>query len=147
MTAQHCVSVGPVTCGSDQLFLISGPCVIEDEFIMMHTAERLKTVSQRLNLPLIFKSSFMKDNRSAMEHFHGPGLDKGLGLLAKIRETFDVPIYIHEDERQYVMRPHKNIHYWSGETYTLSDDLTLQQLTCQHMYITSFYDNCKRDQL
>lgn len=92
MTAQHCVSVGPVTCGSDQLFLISGPCVIEDESIMMHTAERLKTVSQRLNLPLIFKSSFMKDNRSAIEHFHGPGLDKGLDLLAKIRETFDVPI-------------------------------------------------------
>ena len=49
MTAQHCVSVGSVTCGSDQLFLISGPCVIEDESIMMHTAERLKTVSQRLS--------------------------------------------------------------------------------------------------
>jgi 2-dehydro-3-deoxyphosphooctonate aldolase (KDO 8-P synthase) len=92
MAAQHCVSVGPVTCGADQLFLISGPCVIEDEAIMMRTAERLKTVSQRLDLPLIFKSSFMKDNRSAIEHFHGPGLDKGLELLAKIRETFDVPI-------------------------------------------------------
>jgi 2-dehydro-3-deoxyphosphooctonate aldolase (KDO 8-P synthase) len=92
MAAQHCVSVGPVTCGADRLFLISGPCVIEDEAIMMHTAERLKTASQRLDLPLIFKSSFMKDNRSAIEHFHGPGLDKGLELLAKIRETFEVPI-------------------------------------------------------
>lgn len=92
MAAQHRVSVGPVTCGSDTLFLISGPCVIEDESIMMQTAERLKELSQRLKLPLIFKSSFMKDNRSAMEHFHGPGLDKGLALLAKIRETFDVPI-------------------------------------------------------
>jgi 2-dehydro-3-deoxyphosphooctonate aldolase (KDO 8-P synthase) len=92
MTVQHPVAVGPVTCGSDALFLISGPCVIEDERIMMQTAEQLKTLSQRLDLPLIFKSSFMKDNRSAMEHFHGPGLDKGLALLAKIRETFDVPI-------------------------------------------------------
>ena len=92
MAAQHRVSVGPVVCGSDSLFLISGPCVIEDEPIMMRTAEGLKTLSQRLNLPLIFKSSFMKDNRSAMEHFHGPGLDKGLALLARIRDAFDVPI-------------------------------------------------------
>ena len=45
-----------------------------------------------MKLPLIFKSSFMKDNRSAMEHFHGPGLEKGLALLAKIRETFELPI-------------------------------------------------------
>ena len=92
MTTQHQVSVGPVICGSDALFLISGPCVIEDESIMMQTAEGLKVLSQRLKLPLIFKSSFMKDNRSAMEHFHGPGLDKGLALLAKIKATFDVPI-------------------------------------------------------
>lgn len=92
MTAQNLVSVGPVTCGSDRLFLISGPCVIEDESIMMHTAERLKVLCERLDLPLIFKSSFMKDNRSALEHFHGPGLDEGLALLAKIRATFDVPI-------------------------------------------------------
>ena len=92
MTAQHRVSVGPVICGSDALFLISGPCVIEDESIMMQAAEHLKTLSQRLKLPLIFKSSFMKDNRSAMEHFHGPGLANGLALLKKIRDTFDVPI-------------------------------------------------------
>ena len=92
MTARHIVSVGPVNCGADALFLISGPCVIEDEATMMHTAERLKTASERLGLPLIFKSSFMKDNRSAMEHFHGPGLEKGLALLAKIRETFELPI-------------------------------------------------------
>jgi 2-dehydro-3-deoxyphosphooctonate aldolase (KDO 8-P synthase) len=92
MTAQHLVTVGPVTCGGERLFLISGPCVIEDERIMMTTAERLKMLAERLDLPLIFKSSFMKDNRSALEHFHGPGLDQGLALLAKIRETFDLPI-------------------------------------------------------
>ncbi len=92
MTAQHLVSVGPVTCGAEKLFLISGPCVIEDESIMMHTAEQLKLIAERLDLPLIFKSSFMKDNRSAMTHYHGPGLDEGLALLAKIRETFEVPI-------------------------------------------------------
>lgn len=92
MTAQHSVTVGPVTCGGERLFLISGPCVIEDETTMMTTAERLKILAERLDLPLIFKSSFMKDNRSALEHFHGPGLDQGLALLAKIRETFDLPI-------------------------------------------------------
>ena len=92
MTVQHVVTVGPVSCGGEGLFLISGPCVIEDEATMMTAAERLKIISERLDLPLIFKSSFMKDNRSAMEHFHGPGLDKGLALLARIRETFDLPI-------------------------------------------------------
>ena len=73
MTAQHLVPVGSVTCGSEKLFLISGPCVIEDESIMMQTAEQLKLIAERLDLPLIFKSSFMKDNRSAMAHYHGPG--------------------------------------------------------------------------
>jgi 2-dehydro-3-deoxyphosphooctonate aldolase (KDO 8-P synthase) len=81
-----------IRCGTDQLFLISGPCVIEDETTMMRTAEQLKTVAAGLNLPLVFKSSFMKDNRSAIDHFHGPGLEEGLALLARIRRAFDLPV-------------------------------------------------------
>ncbi len=92
MPATHIVEVGNIRCGSDRLFLIAGPCVIEDETTMMRTAERLKIVAARLDLPLIFKSSFMKDNRSAMEHYHGPGLADGLALLARIREAFDLPV-------------------------------------------------------
>jgi 2-dehydro-3-deoxyphosphooctonate aldolase (KDO 8-P synthase) len=86
------VKVGNIDCGADQLFLISGPCVIEEESIMMRTAEKLKQVSERLNLPVIYKSSFMKDNRSALDFYMGPGLDEGLKMLQKIKETFGFPV-------------------------------------------------------
>ncbi|MFT5167831.1 MAG: 2-dehydro-3-deoxyphosphooctonate aldolase (KDO 8-P synthase) [Saprospiraceae bacterium] len=74
------------------LFLISGPCVIEEESIMMKTAESLKRISENLDLPLIFKSSFMKDNRSSVEFYAGPGIEEGLKLLQKIKQEFDLPI-------------------------------------------------------
>ena len=54
------VKVGDINCGEDELFVISGPCVIEDETTMMKTAEMLKEVSERLNFPVIYKSSFQK---------------------------------------------------------------------------------------
>ena len=75
-----------------ELFLISGPCVIEEESIMLRTAEKLKEISDRLHLPLVFKSSFMKDNRSSVEYYHGPGIDEGLKLLQKIKTEFDLPV-------------------------------------------------------
>ena len=59
------VSIDGKNYGPDQLFLISGPCVIEDEKIMFETAEQLKLVSEKLDIPVIYKSSFMKDNRSS----------------------------------------------------------------------------------
>ncbi|AYB29554.1 MULTISPECIES: 3-deoxy-8-phosphooctulonate synthase [Chryseolinea] len=86
------VKVGNIECGADELFLISGPCVIEDESIMMKTAEKLKEVSERLNIKIIYKSSFQKDNRSSVKYYDGPGLDKGVKLLAKVREQFGFPI-------------------------------------------------------
>lgn len=82
------VKVGDITCGDDALFLISGPCVIEEESIMMRTAEHLKGVSERLNIPIIFKSSYTKDNRSSLEYYHGPGLDEGLKTLERIKKEF-----------------------------------------------------------
>lgn len=78
--------------GSDTLFLISGPCVIEDEHIMMDTAEKLKRISEKLRIPLIYKSSFQKDNRSDISYYQGPGLEEGLKILQKIKQTFDLPI-------------------------------------------------------
>lgn len=86
------VKVGNIECGNDSLFLISGPCVIEDESIMMETAEKLKKLSEKLHLPLIYKSSFQKDNRSSVEYYQGPGLDEGLRMLEKIRNNFDLPV-------------------------------------------------------
>lgn len=86
------VFVGEVECGADALFLICGPCVIEAESLMMRTAERLKDLSRRLEIPLIFKSSFSKDNRSALEYYQGPGLEEGLRILSRIKGEFDLPI-------------------------------------------------------
>lgn len=86
--AEKIVKVGDIECGSDELFLISGPCVIEDESIMMKTAEKLKEVSERMNIKIIYKSSFTKDNRSSLDYYTGPGLDEGLKLLQKIKDDF-----------------------------------------------------------
>jgi 2-dehydro-3-deoxyphosphooctonate aldolase (KDO 8-P synthase) len=86
------VKVANISCGADQLFLISGPCVIEDESTMMRTAEKLKEVSERLKLPIIYKSSFQKDNRSTLKFYQGPGLDEGLKMLQKIKTEFGFPI-------------------------------------------------------
>ncbi|HSU27089.1 MAG TPA: hypothetical protein VLJ68_01830, partial [Chitinophagaceae bacterium] len=86
------VRVGTVRCGANELFLISGPCVIEDESVMMKTGEKLKEVGERLRLPIIYKSSFSKDNRSSLGYYQGPGLDKGLKILARVKEQFEFPL-------------------------------------------------------
>ena len=86
------VKVGSIICGSDQLFLISGPCVIESENIMLKTAEVLKKVEERLQIPIIYKSSFMKDNRSSVDYYVGPGIEQGLRTLQRIKEEFGFPI-------------------------------------------------------
>lgn len=86
------VAVGNIRCGADELFLISGPCVIEDEYIMMKTAETLKEVSERLSIPVVYKSSFLKDNRSSLKYYDGPGLYEGIKILAKVKEQFGFPV-------------------------------------------------------
>jgi 2-dehydro-3-deoxyphosphooctonate aldolase (KDO 8-P synthase) len=86
------VMVGNVNCGADELFLISGPCVIEEESVMMKTAEKLKEVSERMKIKIIYKSSFSKDNRSSIKYYEGPGLEKGMKMLAKIKEQFGFPV-------------------------------------------------------
>ncbi len=86
------VKVGSIDCGADQLFLISGPCVIEAESIMLKTAEELKKISERLGVSVIYKSSFLKDNRSSLSYYQGPGLEEGLKILARIKKDFGFPI-------------------------------------------------------
>ncbi|AEA33479.1 3-deoxy-8-phosphooctulonate synthase [Hippea maritima] len=69
-------------------FFIAGPCVIESELIIMKTAERLKKIAEKYNIEIIFKSSFDKANRTSISSFRGPGIDEGLKVLSKVKETF-----------------------------------------------------------
>jgi 2-dehydro-3-deoxyphosphooctonate aldolase (KDO 8-P synthase) len=73
-------------------FLIAGPCVVESVELQLRTAERLKTMTDRLGIFLIFKSSFDKANRSSDASYRGPGLDEGLQVLAKVRDEVGVPV-------------------------------------------------------
>jgi 2-dehydro-3-deoxyphosphooctonate aldolase (KDO 8-P synthase) len=86
------IKVGDIDCGADQLFLISGPCVIEDESIMMKVAEELKEITEKLDIPLIYKSSFQKDNRSSVDYYMGPGIEEGLRILEKVKTEFGFPL-------------------------------------------------------
>lgn len=78
--------------GRQRFFLISGPCVIESEDMTFRVAERLKEIAERLDLFLIFKSSYDKANRSSINSFRGPGIIKGLEILGAVRERFGVPV-------------------------------------------------------
>ncbi len=83
----------PIRIGHGRaLAWIAGPCVIEDQRTMAMTAERLKKLSEKLHVPIIFKSSFEKDNRSSEKHYSGPGLEEGLELLAWVKKEFELPV-------------------------------------------------------
>jgi 2-dehydro-3-deoxyphosphooctonate aldolase (KDO 8-P synthase) len=73
-------------------FLISGPCVVESEQLQMDVAGQLKEITSSLGIPFIFKSSYDKANRSSGTSFRGPGMDKGLEILAKVKRELKVPI-------------------------------------------------------
>jgi len=73
-------------------FLIAGPCVVEDEKILMTTAEQCVKVAEKYKIPYIFKSSYRKANRSKGDSFTGIGDEKALKLLASVRQSFDVPV-------------------------------------------------------
>jgi len=83
------------------LFLIAGPCVVESEQLQMDVAGQLKEMTAALGIPFIFKSSYDKANRSSGKSFRGPGMEKGLEILAKVKKTLGVPVLtdVHtEDE-------------------------------------------------
>lgn len=81
------------------LFLIAGPCVIESETMALETAGYLKEICNQLNLPFIYKSSFDKANRSSINSYRGPGFEKGLLILEKVKKQIGVPVLtdVHED--------------------------------------------------
>jgi 2-dehydro-3-deoxyphosphooctonate aldolase (KDO 8-P synthase) len=93
------ISIGSFRIGGNQpLALIAGPCVIESEAHALMMAERLAEIAARVKIPLIFKASYDKANRSSEQSFRGPGLTEGLRILQKIKQRFQLPILtdIHE---------------------------------------------------
>lgn len=77
---------------ADRFFLLAGPCVIEDETSPLFIAETLKNICQKLDIPLVFKGSYRKANRSRLDSFTGIGDEKALKVLQKVAQTFEVPV-------------------------------------------------------
>ena len=97
------VSIAKQNVGKGKpLFLIAGPCAIESEQLCLQIAERLKQLSQELDIPVVFKASFDKANRQSMSSFRGPGLQEGLDILAKVREKTGLAILSDVHEVQQV---------------------------------------------
>lgn len=81
------------------LFLIAGPCVIESEALVMEVAGQLKTITEHLGMPFVFKASFDKANRSSLQSFRGLGIEKALAILEKVKKELGVLVLtdVHED--------------------------------------------------
>jgi 2-dehydro-3-deoxyphosphooctonate aldolase (KDO 8-P synthase) len=119
--------------GLDQpFFLMAGPCVIESEQLALDTAGELRDICKELSIPFIYKSSFDKANRSSSASFRGPGIEKGLAILEKVRTEVGVPIVtdVHEDT------PFE-------EVASVVDVLQTPALLCRQ---TSFIQNVARQQ-
>lgn len=96
------IAIGDLTCGNDLPFvLFGGMNVLESEGMAMEIAAAYQDVTDKLGIPWVFKASFDKANRSSLNSFRGPGLDKGLEILARIKEGFGVPVItdVHEPEQ------------------------------------------------
>lgn len=100
------ISINNIKIGGNNPFvLIAGPCSMESEKLIMETAEYLKNLTSKLNIPFIFKSSFDKANRTSIEAYRGPGLDKGLKWMQKVKEDYELSVTtdIHlPQQAQYV---------------------------------------------
>ena len=93
MQTTRTVTIRGVNIGSKHpLALIAGPCVIESEGVVRRIAGELKTIAAAAGMPLVFKASYDKANRSSLEGYRGPGLAAGLEILRGIRDEFDLPV-------------------------------------------------------
>src|SRR6185437_11208546 len=97
MSAKSIFALNNLELGSG-LFLIAGPCVIENETHALKMAEEISAVARKLNIPYIFKASYDKANRTSLHSFRGPGLEEGLRILARIGKEAGVPVLtdVHE---------------------------------------------------
>ena len=103
-------------CGFDvgldrPFFLIAGPCVVESEQLQIDVAGQLKEMTGELGIPFIFKSSYDKANRSSGKSFRGPGMEKGLEILAKVKKTLGVPVLtdVHTEEEVPEVAKHVDV--------------------------------------
>ncbi len=97
------ISIGPLRIGGSQpLFLIAGPCVIESEGHCARMAEQLAAIAAEQKIPLIFKASYDKANRSSLSSYRGPGLAEGLRILRTIRERLRLPVLTDVHEPSHV---------------------------------------------
>ena len=95
-------AIGPYQCGTDQsLLLIAGPCVIENEALTVEIAQRLQELTAVLPISLVFKASFDKANRTSIDAYRGPGLERGLQILKAVQTATNLPVTtdIHESEQ------------------------------------------------
>jgi 2-dehydro-3-deoxyphosphooctonate aldolase (KDO 8-P synthase) len=106
--------------GKRSPFWIAGPCVVESREVMSQVAERLKTISERHGVPVVFKASFDKANRTSGESFRGQGMEAGLNELLRIKREFDLPIVtdIHES-------------YQAGPVAEVADILQIPAFLCR----------------
>uniref|UniRef100_A0A7V3ZZE6 3-deoxy-8-phosphooctulonate synthase n=1 Tax=candidate division WOR-3 bacterium TaxID=2052148 RepID=A0A7V3ZZE6_UNCW3 len=87
------IEVGNIKIGGNNpIVLIAGPCVIESEDTTLKIAEKIRKITEKLEIPFIFKSSYAKDNRSSVEYYYGPGVEKGIKILEKVKREFNVPV-------------------------------------------------------
>jgi 2-dehydro-3-deoxyphosphooctonate aldolase (KDO 8-P synthase) len=93
------IQIGNLTIKEDgPFFLIAGPCVIEDEETTSRVANFLKEISEAMDVPVIFKTSYDKANRTSLDSYRGPGVDKGLEILQRVKEETGLPVLsdVHE---------------------------------------------------
>lgn len=102
MTHHHHIQVADLEIGNDLPFvLFAGPCVIESADFNLRVAEQIRDIAAKVGVPLVFKSSFDKANRTSVKGFRGPGLDEGLRILQRIKDDVGVPIItdVHTPEQ------------------------------------------------
>jgi len=99
MSPENPATIGPYHCGRGQpLLVIAGPCVIEDEGLTLAIARRLRQIADAMGVNLVFKASFDKANRTSVDSYRGPGLERGLAILAQVAATTGLPVTtdVHE---------------------------------------------------
>lgn len=90
---ENFLSIGNLNINeSGPFFLIAGPCVIEDEDMALRVADFLRETGEAIEVPVVFKTSYDKANRTSLDSFRGPGIDKGLEIIQKVREETGLPV-------------------------------------------------------
>ena len=95
-------TIGPFRCGRGQpLLVIAGPCVLETEELALRIAGRLKDLAAELSVPVVFKASFDKANRTSVASYRGPGLEQGLAILRQVKRATGLPVTtdIHQPDQ------------------------------------------------